>query len=110
MRIDVSKEILDLDGEPLKDDRKKPLTIGEAMTNGLMAAFGDEKLSGKEKLERFMLASRIHKQKEVELTAEEGALIQKLVNQCYPSPLVVAQVILEIDRKETFPVKLKEVK
>lgn len=80
MKVNFSASIVDLDGKPLADD----LTLGSMATNALMGGFEDERaLPGEDKAKRLKLALRIHGAGEVDLSAEEIALIKKLIAKAY---------------------------
>lgn len=90
--MNTKAAILDLDGVAIPD-----LTVGAVCANALIATFADEaSLSGDEKLRRFMLAQRIVTAEQVDLIAEEIALIKLLVGKGYGA-LVVGRVWAAID-------------
>lgn len=92
MKLDVTKKITDLDGAALKEGERE-LTLSMVICNALMISHQSEReLSGDEKVKRFVLATRIHGAAlPVDVSAEEAALIKKLVAMAY-GPLVVGQV------------------
>lgn len=71
----------------------KELTLGGACINALMMPEPQGKdLTGEEKLKRLDLALAIQSAAgPLDLTAELVTLLKRLVNQTYPSPLVVAR-------------------
>lgn len=99
---DFSAPILMIDGKtPMREsqDEKSPvLTLAIVAENALLASYQDEtNLSGEEKLKRFRLAEKIASQKgDITLTAEEIALIKKLVAKAY-NPLIVGDMVKAID-------------
>ena len=117
MKIDFNYKFTELDGtiipeqppEMVKNDNgemeeKKypPFTLRKACTNVLVMREVDEKgrpkqLTGKEKVERYELAKKIHHSKGlVDLTVEEIALLKELVGRIYP-PITVGQAFEILD-------------
>jgi hypothetical protein len=92
MQIDLSKNILDLDGNIINAQDGKPAIIQGVVVDALLATFQDESnLSGEEKLKRFELALKIKKAGEtVCLVSDEVAYIKKLVGRAYGA-LIVGQ-------------------
>lgn len=92
MYINVSKQISDLRGNPLRD-ASEILTIGGCICTALLAQHdADRGLSGDKKVERWRLAMAIvDKVFPVEVTIEQAALIKKLVADTF-GPLVVGQI------------------
>lgn len=111
MKIDFNKKFTELDGTIIpespptmeKNDNgemveKKypPFTLRKACTNVLVMRQADERgrekqLTGKEKVERYELAKKIHNSTGlVDLEAEEIALLKKLIGEIYP-PITVGQ-------------------
>ena len=67
----------------------EPLTLRVALTNALVAQFDDEqKLPGEEKVARWTLAQRVHRDNAVELSAEEVSLAKKLIGRAYGAIVV----------------------
>lgn len=99
--IDFTKPITNMDGTAATDkDGKVPEkapTLGSVCESALLAQYADERdpVSGKEtitaedKYARWKLAGKMQG-KDVTLTAEELALIKKLVGKAY-APLIVGQ-------------------
>lgn len=92
--IDFTSILLDLDSKPLKDG-ETIYTLGHVSTNALIVTHVDERIDGEEKVKRFMLACKT-KGPAVTLTAEEIALIKKLVGKAY-GPLVVGRAWALLD-------------
>jgi opacity protein-like surface antigen len=103
MAIDWDAKITSLDGSPIADDKGKPveLAVGAICVNALMSPSSDEpNMSGEEKIRRYGLALKIQtRDKSYVYTSEDIALIKKLVNKNYPSPLVVFHVWRELEAK-----------
>jgi hypothetical protein len=99
---DFDARIVNLDGSPVTDDKGKAieLTVRSVSVNALMTPQQDEpNLTGEEKLRRAELARRILTKDTAPLTAEDTALIKKLINKTYPSPLVVEQAWRALEAK-----------
>lgn len=98
LAVDFGSPIKQLDGSVMRTDDKQVLTLDTVVENALLASYPDEQtLSGEEKVKRFKLAVRIHDQrKDPTLTADETALIKKLVAKAY-NPLVVGQAWTLLD-------------
>ena len=101
MRISFDVVIHDLDGEPVIDDtnpdQKKPLQLGVIARNALLASYQDEQgLSGDDKFQRFNLACRT--KGEVDWTAEDIALLKKLIAKAY-GPLIVGRAFEALERR-----------
>lgn len=100
--IDFDTKIVNLDGTAIVDDKGKDVTItvGTVCVNALMQPYQDEQnLAGEEKLKRMELARHVQKRDDYKFTSEDVALMKKLVNRAYPSPLVVSQAWAELEKK-----------
>lgn len=92
MKIDVNKQITDLDGQPLTmsgKDGEMPLTVGTACRHALLNAERPND-TGEKRFERYCLAERITNP-DAEYTAKDVALIREIVGQSY-KPLVVGPI------------------
>uniref|UniRef100_A0A6M3II49 Uncharacterized protein n=1 Tax=viral metagenome TaxID=1070528 RepID=A0A6M3II49_9ZZZZ len=103
MKIDVSKELKRLDGQPMQDvgadGNAVNATVKMALLNAVLAPEKDD--TPIRKLEKGELARKIYNaEKEVELTAEEISLCKKRIGEVMPSPLVVLQVTEILEQKE----------
>lgn len=76
-----------------------PVTLGEVCTNSLLAIHENEKLSGKEKYERWALAKKINYGGAVELTVEEIAKCKELIGKTYAA-LIVGPVFEILEHNE----------
>ena len=93
------QDLLDLDGEPLKDPAGVTVTLQNASVNALLANDQNENPDGVEKAKRFALAMKIHNVKEpVDVTAEEIALVKKLIGKVYTA-LVVGRAYELLEQK-----------
>lgn len=92
MKLDINTAIKNLQGTPMMDTGSKlPVTFKMVAVEALLQ--DDREATGQEKLDRFMLASRMHDSKEAafEMTPEEASMIKVLVARLY-GPLVSGQV------------------
>jgi hypothetical protein len=106
MAIDFTKPLTNLDGTAVKDAEGKDVntTLGKVAEQSLLAVYADERdpqtgketITPEEKFNRWKLATKISGQKDVSLTAEELALIKKLIGKAFP-PLVVGQAWTMLD-------------
>lgn len=97
MHYDFSIKIRGIDGKPLVDAvTKEEATVQTALVNALTAEYRDEKIEGSEKMKRWVLAERIHSNKEIDLTAEEASLLKNLVGKAF-GPIVVGPVWNALD-------------
>lgn len=102
-----------LDGKPLVEATKtgtdeagkdiieqRPITLAGIAVNALLAQHEDERaLPGADKVKRYKLAQKIHDAAgEMDVTAEDVALLKTLIGKTYPPLLVgLAWQILEAD-------------
>ena len=100
MFINTIQPLYNLDGSVIKKADKDVL-LGEIICEALIAALPSDKLSGEEKLKRFLLATRLSvKDLSISVTIEEAALLKKIINEVYPSPLIVGQVWALLETNE----------
>lgn len=98
MRRDLSLPLLDLAGNQMQG-ATGALTLGSVAQDALLGTYADEgALPGTEKFARYQLAQKLHGQDAVDLSAEEIALIKKLIGKAW-SALVVGRAFdaLEAD-------------
>jgi hypothetical protein len=104
MKIDPTAILTKLNGEPHKVidtasgvSGDKDLTLKDAIVNALTAIYQDEKPEGVESFKRGQLASVIYKATgEIEVTAEDVALMKKLLGRYYgPAVIYPAYMLLE---------------
>lgn len=96
MKADLTKPILDLDGETIRDEKGKPLTMGNVFRRALMAISQSDNES--KKLEKYDLAISCAGG-EVELNASDVRLIMSSVAEAF-APLILGRVRDEIDPKK----------
>lgn len=104
MAIDFTTPITNLDGsQPVGTDGKPvDMRLSTICINALLATYPDEQsLPGTEKLRRYGLARAIQENQKIDLSAEDVALVKKLVEKQY-GPLVVGQAwgLLDPVKKE----------
>lgn len=88
MQRDFSVPFKTFAGQPIVQDGE-PLTLQRVAVNALLSQAEDEaNLSGEEKFKRYKLASRIHAEPAVEVSAEEVALLKRLIGKLY-LPIIV---------------------
>ncbi|MDP2619915.1 MAG: hypothetical protein Q8P46_07015 [Hyphomicrobiales bacterium] len=99
MKIDFSAPILNIDGAPIKDgDGELTLkTVAYSVLLGTEQA--DFAASVTEKEDRFDLAVKISSGGIVEIKAEEGALLKRLIGKKCP-PLIVGRAFQIIEKSE----------
>ena len=96
--INVTKGLFNLDGNAILDgsDNKNPMILRSVLCNALLSHRAEEKLSGADKVERYDLAMRIHKNDKVEMEVKEVNTIMELIAAMY-TPLIVGQVFPMLD-------------
>jgi len=101
MKINTKTKLKSLNGELLKDTladgKTTEMTLGSALINALLVPVQNEK--GEEKVKKYELGVRIYQNDEIDLTAEEAALVKKRIGDVY-GPIVVGQVFRLIENKE----------
>lgn len=97
MKRDFGIELVGLKGAKLVDGEGKPLTTGSVSVNALMGQYPDEQgLTGDEKFKRYQLAARIADGDVLEVSAEEVALLKRLIGKGY-LPMVVGPAYLALE-------------
>jgi hypothetical protein len=88
---DFTALITDIDGAAIEDGTadKKPFTLGDAAVKALVTPYPDEpNLAAEEKFKRAELAFRIRNKPDLVMSAEETAMVKKLIGKAY-APIVV---------------------
>lgn len=113
--IDLLTPLVELNGMPIMrppregevDEKghpiQQPFTVREMLVNALSAVYQDDNPDGMEKMRRLRLARRCFgATKPIAFTVDEIVLLKKLVNKCYPSPILTGQAweILDPAMKE----------
>lgn len=101
MKIDFNQELKALDGTALPGpEGKNKTTLKDISCHGLLAAFDDERnLSGEEKCKRYVLATWIYANDDLDLTVEDIALIKKLIGKGFTA-IVVGQAFEMLEGKK----------
>lgn len=97
--LDFTQPLHQLNGEPFTSPDGKPtsVTLGTLAETALLTLGADEAaLPGEDRVKRFVLAQRVHESKDAVLTADEIALIKKLIAKTY-GPLFVGQAWRMLD-------------
>jgi hypothetical protein len=101
MKRDFSQTLSAL-GQPLPEPAN---TLGSVCVSALMGVYPDEQnLSGDDKFKRYQLAERLHAGGEQDVSAEDIALLKKLIGKNWsPAVLGPAYEALERDAPEAAP-------
>lgn len=92
MKIDTTHVLRTLDGEELKDQKNKPLTLGAIFTLALLDPEQSKKSDGDEKAKRGCLAFEIQSAKKfIDLDIDALKMLKDLIGEKFP-PIVVWQV------------------
>ena len=90
MQVDFSRAITDLEGAEIEDGGKT-VTLSRIACNALLAMRQDDKnLTGEEKAKRYGLAVKLVDAADCEVSAEDIALIKRLIGEVYP-PIFVGR-------------------
>lgn len=90
MIVDFGKELVDMEGKAIPNAKGEPAVLRGVAVDALLAVFNDEdRLSGEEKLKRFILAEKIHNGCD-DVTVEEVGLVKKLIGKAF-SVIIVGQ-------------------
>lgn len=103
MKIDFDFQPIDLiTDEPIRDaDSGKPVTLATIAVQALMMQTADDKdQSADEKINAYVLGARIKGGGEVDITAEDAALLKKRIGKLY-GPLIVGQCLPVLDGRPT---------
>jgi len=87
--------------EPNPNNGKKkpePLTLKDVAITALLTPQTQERIEGKKKVDRWENAKRIYKGGKINFTVEDIAELKKLINNTYPSPLIVAQAFEMLEK------------
>lgn len=92
MIIDLTQQILDLSGQPMRDENDEPAILKNIVKTALMSTIkGDENASADEKINRTILAKDAYTSEQVDWKSEDVTLIKKRINSLYANPLVVSE-------------------
>ena len=101
MRINVMEAVKSYDGKNILDEKQEPVSFRTLFYVALNSTLRDEILGAEQKSKIYQLTSKLYKDKEVELTLDERALIKERAAKIL-EPLSYGRVcdVLE-DKKET---------
>jgi hypothetical protein len=101
LKINFSFQPVDLvSGKPLKDG-EKDATLASICVQALMAQTPeDANMAADEKVQAYVIASRIIKAGVVEVSVEEASLLKKRVGKLF-GPMVVGQCLPALDKDAT---------
>ena len=93
MKVDFNRVLYGLDGKPLLTPEGNELTLRKVCSDALVIGLeSDRETSGEEKLKRYLLGVDIYSSiYPLDVTVEQIALIKKLIEKGFPSPLVSGQ-------------------
>lgn len=106
MKVDFTKKIVDIEGSPLFDETiengkvkrlNKFLDLRTIAVRALLSH--EEKITGEDKMKRFLLAMKIQNIDVLDLKTDEIVLVKKMVNENF-SVLVAAQSCLLLENEE----------
>ena len=92
MKINTDNVLKTIDGQNLKREDNLDVSVKDVILNSLLVSFSDEmNLSGEEKVKRYALAMKVHKNAKPDLSIDDLSLIKGLIGKMY-SPLIVGQM------------------
>jgi len=103
MKLDLTLVLKNYNGKPLQDnistDTEKPeivdLTLKNCLAGALMHTPVEERRpDANKRISRFMLATEIHKNDEIELGLDELGDLKMLINDRYNTPVAAAAMML----------------
>ncbi len=99
MKLDLTKGLVNVNGDILKTPTGEVATVGLTITQSLLTELnGDEKLEGVKKAELFNLwFDKIKDKKEADFKPEEVVLIKERIGKAY-GMLVVGQMYKLLDK------------
>lgn len=100
MKLNVTQVLKDIKGDDLLDSTVKevtPITLRMVFVNALMIP--EQEDTGAKKAEKYGLAIDIQRNDEVQITAEQSALLKEVVGKSY-GPMIVGPVFGILDGKE----------
>ena len=106
MKLKINQVLQEMDGSPIQVSGKPPMTLKDVITGSLLSIARNpqtgqpEYESEKDKFDKYELVRKIRDKKiEVDLKAEEVALIKKLIGKHQVSPLIVGEAFEMIEGK-----------
>lgn len=96
MKLDMNKPILDLHGDPIKNE-EQDWSMKEAISDALLRQYDSETLTGEAKIMRYSLALEIFNSNgTIDLKAEQIVTIKEVACLAY-APLVYGRICDAID-------------
>jgi len=113
MKIDFDQKLVTLDGKPIlglpnsdkPGEKRKPLKLKDVAIMALLSPLASKNVDGEKKLERWENAKLVKKGGKINFTTETIAELKKLINDVYPSPMVVGQAWIMLEAGEETPKK-----
>ena len=103
-KIDFSIRLTKLEGDTLKDENGGELTLGGAAKQALLVS--EEKQTGQEKYDNYVLATKVAEGGEVTLKSEDISKIKEVIGK-YMFPVVVGQAWDLLEGKTPATIKKK---
>lgn len=75
-----------------------PLTLGRAASGALIAVLPEDRSTEAERMDRLLLAMKLHAGGTVEITPQERDLVKRCVWKRYPGALIAPRVCMLIER------------
>ena len=103
MTIDVTKQVLDYEGKPVKEtnlDDSPVLTWRSVFFTALNNFTKDEQPTGELKTKCYQITQKIFASKDADLTVEQRALILERVKKIFTSPLICGRVEELLEEKK----------
>ncbi|MHC4621307.1 MAG: hypothetical protein ACYTEQ_26485 [Planctomycetota bacterium] len=88
MKVNVTAPLVGFNGEVItvqktEDEPIQPMLLREIITTAILAAPQDGKADGVASFKNYQLASKVHKNDEVELTVEEITQLKQRIGEVY---------------------------
>ena len=93
MKIDTTKVLVNVTGDPFKDG-DKDLTLGKAVA-GALSTIKSEGIDGN--LKSYVLAQRFYSEEEVDITVEDVVFVKDKIVQSTYFPFIIGQIIKILD-------------
>lgn len=102
MKVDLSAELKDFNGEFIPFDEKRNMTVADVFMTALSSPLeGDDKDSGEVRMQKYELGTNCFKNKTGSLAfkSEDIALIKERVRKTYPSPVIYGEICKALNEK-----------
>jgi len=109
VKINFNEKFHNLNGKPIMNPpdpnnpkkKPKPLTLKDVAITALLSPHTQERIEGEKKLQQWENAKLIYKGGKINFKVEDIAELKKLINETYPSPLIVGQAFLMLEKGES---------